>query len=119
MLKQYMYGSEYQDNVLGNNLHDKDVPCAVCISNMATNILMIQGKSVCINGWKKESNGRLASKASSDDGFKAAGQYVFIIIIIIPRLLTEALMIGTGNYFTPFMQYVVLFDARHTLIMSC
>ena len=35
------------------------------------------------------------------------------------RLLTEALMIGTGNYFTPFMQYVVLFDARHTLIMNC
>ena len=69
----YMYGSEYQDNVLGNNLHDKDVPCAVCISNLANNILMIPGKSVCINGWNKEYNGRLASQASSFAGYKAAG----------------------------------------------
>ena len=39
---------------------------------------MIPGKSVCINGWKKEYNGRLASQASSGDGFKAAGQYVCV-----------------------------------------
>jgi hypothetical protein len=45
---------------------------------MANNILMIPGKSVCINGWKKEYNGRLASQASSGDGFKAAGQYVCV-----------------------------------------
>jgi hypothetical protein len=35
----YIYGSEYEDNVFGNNLYDKDVPCAVCISKMANNIL--------------------------------------------------------------------------------
>jgi hypothetical protein len=45
---------------------------------MANNILMIPGKSVCINGWKKEYNGRLASQASSDIIFKAAGQYVCV-----------------------------------------
>jgi hypothetical protein len=33
---------------------------------------------VCINGWKKEYNGRLASQASSDIIFKAAGQYVCV-----------------------------------------
>ena len=64
--------------MFGNNLFDKDVPCAVCISNMANNVLMIPGKSVCINGWKKEYNGRLASEASSDVGFRAAGQYVCV-----------------------------------------
>ena len=76
--RAYMYGSEYQDNLFGNNFHDKDVPCAVCISNPANNILMIPGKSVCINGWKKEYNGRLASQASSFAGYKAAGQYVCV-----------------------------------------
>ena len=33
--RAYIYGSEYQDNLFGNNFHDKDVPCAVCISNLA------------------------------------------------------------------------------------
>jgi len=74
----YIYGSEYQDNVLGNNLFDKDVPCAICISNMANNILMIPGKSVFVNGWKKEYNGRLASQASNQADFEAAGQYVCV-----------------------------------------
>ena len=74
----YIYGSEYEDNVFGNNLYNKDVPCAVCISNMANTIIMIPGKSVCINGWKKEYNGRLASQASSNVKFRAAGQYVCV-----------------------------------------
>ena len=71
--RAYIYGSEYQDNLFGNNFHDKDVPCAICISNLANNILMIPGKSVCIDSWKKEYNGRLASQASSFAGYKAAG----------------------------------------------
>lgn len=59
---------EYNDAVFGNNLYDKDVPCAVCRATHTTSIIMIPGKSRCLKGWNMEYKGLLASGNHRDNG---------------------------------------------------
>ena len=67
----YMYGAEYQVNV-GNNpsttndLHDHDVPCAVCYVATRIAILMIPGKYTCPQNWTQDYYGYLMAERNSD-----------------------------------------------------
>ncbi|VDI51361.1 Hypothetical predicted protein [Mytilus galloprovincialis] len=54
-----VFGMEYETNVFGCNLIDKDVPCAVCRVNHASTTIMIPGKSRCYPGWETEYSGNL------------------------------------------------------------
>lgn len=67
--------AEYEDDVFGSGLQNKDAPCAVCISKHASNSIMVPGKTTCPNGWHLEYNGLLAS---NDNQFKAAGQFICV-----------------------------------------
>ncbi|KXJ07697.1 Short-chain collagen C4 [Exaiptasia diaphana] len=72
VLKKYsafMYGSEYQvhstehSNPFNNkNLHDHDVPCAVCFVPNRNTELMIPATYECPTGWSKEYWGYLMSE---------------------------------------------------------
>ena len=55
----YMYGAEYQINEgtvpsSMSNLHDHDVPCAVCYCSTRVAILMIPGRYTCPQSWTRE-----------------------------------------------------------------
>ena len=66
-----IYGAEYQDYHT-KNLHDQDVPCAVCRTTHST-VLMIPGRDTCYPGWTKQFHGMLAS---GDAAHPSASQYV-------------------------------------------
>lgn len=63
-----VFGSEYETNAFGNDLHDKDVPCAVCRTKTASSVLMIPGRSQCYTGWKMEYSGNLMSGSHGHTG---------------------------------------------------
>ena len=62
----YVYGVEYQHPItrLGGstNLHDHDVPCAVCHVPTRRAKLMIPGRLTCPSGWTAEYNGYLMTE---------------------------------------------------------
>ena len=62
----YMYGSEYQTSGHGtpstSNLHDMDVPCAVCYVATKAALLMIPGKYHCPENWRREYYGYLMAE---------------------------------------------------------
>ncbi|XP_052796405.1 uncharacterized protein LOC128228900 [Mya arenaria] len=52
--RELIYGAEYGTRgTFMNQLHNNDVPCAVCKTN-STNILMIPARKACYPGWKTE-----------------------------------------------------------------
>ncbi|CAG2201231.1 unnamed protein product [Mytilus edulis] len=55
----FVYGGEYEENILGPKVFNNDVPCAVCYTTHQSVILMIPGKSKCYDGWKTEYFGKL------------------------------------------------------------
>ena len=62
-----LYGAEYE--VSGSarpsgfgDLHDKDVPCAVCRRRGKFSVIMIPGKQTCYSGWKAEYTGFLMTE---------------------------------------------------------
>jgi hypothetical protein len=64
----YMYGVEFYDAgashtelLFGENLHAKDVPCAVCRVTSRTTVIMIPGRQECYSGWQREYHGYLMS----------------------------------------------------------
>ncbi|CAG2228141.1 unnamed protein product [Mytilus edulis] len=58
----YIYGSEYDDARFGSGAQNQDVPCALCLSNTSTTV-MIPGRKSCFSGWRIEYSGFLASGA--------------------------------------------------------
>ncbi|XP_063397346.1 short-chain collagen C4-like [Mytilus trossulus] len=63
-----LYGIEYeifQNKPYPNTFHDKDIPCAVCLSTRST-VLMVPGRLTCHDGWDKEFSGYLMSQSSTD-----------------------------------------------------
>ena len=56
--KSYMYGAEFEHF---DNLHDKEVPCAVCLTTR-TAVIMIPARTSCYPGWTLEYEGNLASE---------------------------------------------------------
>ncbi|OWF44181.1 short-chain collagen C4-like [Mizuhopecten yessoensis] len=72
----YMYGAEYEDEVLFNkNYKNKDVPCAVCRSSNQSTSIMIPARTTCYTGWDEAYHGYLASGYNSH---VAASQYVCV-----------------------------------------
>ena len=67
----YMYGSEYETSFSGqstpstSNLHDMDVPCAVCYVATKTALLMIPGKYHCPENWRREYYGYLMAERNN------------------------------------------------------
>ena len=70
--ESYVYGSEYQtghnygaddvfanDNIEGDNLHDHNVPCAVCLTPGRPLVKKLPAKVNCPEGWQKEYTGYL------------------------------------------------------------
>ena len=58
----YVYGAEYQVSSYSpfqNNLHDHDVPCAVCYVQSRATQLMIPARNDCPSGWTVEYHGYL------------------------------------------------------------
>ncbi|XP_073234221.1 short-chain collagen C4-like [Porites lutea] len=60
----YMFGTEYEINdysgsVLKSNLHDHEVPCAVCFVKSRGSMLMIPAQNDCPYGWTEEYHGYL------------------------------------------------------------
>ena len=51
----------------GTNLHDHNVPCAVCKSQRPT-ALMLPGKNRCYDGWNVEYTGYLVAAHSGHEG---------------------------------------------------
>ncbi|XP_052085261.1 short-chain collagen C4-like [Mytilus californianus] len=66
-----LYGMEYNDPSLGQNLYDKDAPCAVCRVNYVSSIITIPGKSTCYKGWNLEYSGILVAGQHTDAGASA------------------------------------------------
>ena len=62
----HVYGVEYEAPIPrlggGTNLHDHDVPCAVCHVPTRDAKLMIPAKVTCPSGWTKEYNGYLMTE---------------------------------------------------------
>ncbi|KAL9974706.1 hypothetical protein ACROYT_G011778 [Oculina patagonica] len=60
--KSYMYGTEYEVstfNPFKNDLHDHEVPCAVCYVKSRATQLMISARNDCPSGWTEEYHGYL------------------------------------------------------------
>ncbi|KAL9974708.1 hypothetical protein ACROYT_G011781 [Oculina patagonica] len=58
----YMYGTEYEVNTFNpfkNDLHDHEVPCAVCYVKSRASQLMIPARNDCPSGWTEEYHGYL------------------------------------------------------------
>ncbi|CAC5380099.1 unnamed protein product [Mytilus coruscus] len=66
-----LYGMEYNDPGLGQNLYDKDAPCAVCRVNYVSSVVTIPGKSTCYKGWNLEYSGILVAGQHTDAGASA------------------------------------------------
>ena len=72
----FVYGVEYEvramtEEIFGENIHDKNVPCVVCQSIGRVSALRIPGRVDCFEGWIKEYDGYLMGehhdhKKSSD-----------------------------------------------------
>ena len=59
----YLYGAEYQTgtdgskSIFGKNIHDQDVPCAVCEVKGRTTLRMFPARTSCYKGWHFEYKG--------------------------------------------------------------
>ena len=65
-----VYGVEYEVPIsqLGSiNLHNHNVPCAVCLATTRVAVVMIPAKLTCPTGWTKEYNGYLMSARYDHD----------------------------------------------------
>ncbi|KAK3108833.1 hypothetical protein FSP39_016858 [Pinctada imbricata] len=71
-----VYGAEYQFNTLTDsrkNLHDQDVPCAVCRVEDRSTVITIPARKSCYPGWNQDYTGYLTGNYH---GHKAASQFV-------------------------------------------
>ena len=60
----YIYGIEYEQNILKSDAINEDVPCALCRSRDSYSSVMIPGRMTCYPGWKREYYGYLSSGAT-------------------------------------------------------
>ena len=56
-----LHGAEYEHGAILNNLHDHNVPCAVCHSSSRGSMIVIPARLSCPNTWTLEYSGYLAS----------------------------------------------------------
>ncbi|XP_052763156.1 uncharacterized protein LOC128205502 [Mya arenaria] len=66
-----VYGAEYQTDTatFHKNLHNEDVPCAVC-RVVGKGVVMIPARNACNNGWQTEYFGYLMSSYYGHEGNK-------------------------------------------------
>ena len=61
--ESHIYGAEYQNNFPNNaNVHDHDVPCAVCHVPTRATVIMVPAKSLCPSSWTREYYGYLTTE---------------------------------------------------------
>ena len=60
-----LYGVEYESPVSETNLHDYNVPCAVCFAKKRAALLMLPAKLECPKKWTKEYGGYLMTSHKS------------------------------------------------------
>ena len=64
-----MYGVEYEHSSnIWIDIHDEDVPCAVCSVNGRGRQLMIPAKLSCPDDWTMEYSGMLATQSHNQHG---------------------------------------------------
>ena len=67
----YIYGVEYQvyeaNKPISSNLHDHNVPCAVCHVQQRGSLLMIPAQKHCPESWTKEYDGALMTTAAASN----------------------------------------------------
>ena len=69
----YIYGAEYQTgidgskSIFGENIHDQDVPCAVCEVKGRTTLKMFPARTSCYKGWHLEYNGYMMTTYQSEN----------------------------------------------------
>ena len=62
-LSSHIYGAEYQPyGGLNSNVHDHDVPCAVCHVPTRATVIMVPAKSLCPSSWTREYYGYLTTE---------------------------------------------------------
>ena len=62
-LFSHIYGAEYQFyNGLNSNVHDYEVPCAVCYVPTRATVIMVPAKSLCPSSWTREYYGYLTTE---------------------------------------------------------
>ncbi|KAK3108736.1 hypothetical protein FSP39_014501 [Pinctada imbricata] len=74
----YVYGAEYEFSTLTDsrkNLHEHDVPCAVCRVKQRSVVITIPARKSCYPGWYQEYTGYLVA---GYHGHEAATQYTCI-----------------------------------------
>ena len=57
-----MYGVEYIDHPIGNNINNHNAPCAVCYTSNRDTILMLPAKLTCPPNWTTEYSGYLMTE---------------------------------------------------------
>ena len=59
-----IYSAEFEDfgDLQGQTMHNRDLPCAVCIVPQRGNMLMIPAKITCPSGWTSEYRGYLMAE---------------------------------------------------------
>ena len=65
-----LYGMEYQNpNAIDSNLHDDNVPCAVCYASTRSTVLMVPAKNSCpSSSWTLEYSGYIMAEDYSHQG---------------------------------------------------
>eukprot|EP00106_Octopus_bimaculoides_P016377 XP_014783819.1 PREDICTED: short-chain collagen C4-like isoform X2 [Octopus bimaculoides] len=73
-----IYGAEYQleaytsDSLFSfenaKELHDHNVPCAVCLTREPAIVMMLPARTVCYSDWKTEYSGYLMAEANKHNG---------------------------------------------------
>ena len=91
-----IYGAEYTKQPgFKNNLHNHDVPCAVCRTHR-TNVLMIPGRKQCYNKWRLEYHGFLMTSLYTD-----ASPKEFVCMDADPESLDSGFEDQNGALFYP------------------
>ncbi|XP_078312769.1 uncharacterized protein LOC144619215 [Crassostrea virginica] len=77
--KAYVYGAEYETNTFISmpDVHDHDVPCAVCLVPNRSVVNMFPARKTCYDGWKLEYQGYLMAGYR---GYQSGSQYTCIDI---------------------------------------
>ena len=65
---QYIYGVEYDISGVNNHVHDRNMPCALCLAVGRSSMVMIPSHYECPVGWYKEYDGYVMTKYHSYEG---------------------------------------------------
>ncbi|XP_062573101.1 short-chain collagen C4-like [Saccostrea cucullata] len=52
----FVYGAEYEvkRDIVNSDVHNQDVPCAVCMTENEKSVIVIPARKTCYDGWRRE-----------------------------------------------------------------